>query len=117
MPIDIYPTLTDLAGIALPSGLAGASLRPLLDNPAAKWDRPAFTQVQRKNFPGRSVRTERWRYTEWDHGRQGVRRFYDHDNDRGAEPGQDCQDRASVVAELRGLLHKTFADEPRGAAK
>ena len=79
--IDIYPTLADLAGVARPDNLAGASLRPLLDNPTARLgSRPAFTQVQRQGFPGRSVRTERWRYTEWDHGRKGVE-LYDHDAD------------------------------------
>ena len=42
--------------------------------------RPAFTQVQRGSFPGHSVRTERWRYTEWDGGKQGVE-LYDHEAD------------------------------------
>ena len=115
--IDIYPTLADLAGIARPNDLAGASLRPLLDDPDAKWDRPAFTQVQRKDFPGRSVRTERWRYTEWHGGRKGVE-LYDHDNDprEFKNLAQDLQ-HAAVVAELRGLIRKTFADRPQGAAK
>jgi uncharacterized sulfatase len=78
--IDIYPTLCDLAGIARPANLAGVSLRPLMEAPGQAWDRPAFTQVQRGKFPGRSVRTERWRYTEWDHGAKGVE-LYDHEND------------------------------------
>jgi uncharacterized sulfatase len=29
---------------------------------------------------GRSVRTERWRYTEWDGGKRGAE-LYDHEND------------------------------------
>ena len=58
--IDVYPTLTDLAGVAAPKNLEGTSLRPLLERPTAEWKRPAYTQVQRGPFPGHSVRTERW---------------------------------------------------------
>jgi uncharacterized sulfatase len=115
--IDIYPTLDDLCGISPPADLAGKSLRPLLDNPQRAWDRPAFTQVQRAKFPGRSVRTERWRYTEWDHGREGVE-LYDHDTDPrefknlASDPAQ-----AATVARLRGMLKQTFPDEPAEADK
>ncbi len=102
--IDLYPTLTELAGIIPPKGLEGASLRPLLDDPAAKWDRPAFTQVQRGNIPGHSVRTERWRYTEWNRGANGAE-LYDHTSDP-----QELHNLAAVpehskaVAELKALL-------------
>lgn len=78
--LDLYPTLADLAGLTPPRGLEGASLRPLLKSPDAAWDRPAFSQVQRGAFPGYSVRTERWRYTEWDDGEKGVE-LYDHESD------------------------------------
>lgn len=61
--IDIYPTLAELSGLKAPSDLEGYSLIPLLKNPAAKWDHPAYTQVQRGQTPGHSVRTEKWRYT------------------------------------------------------
>lgn len=103
--VDIYPTLADLCGLQAPSDLAGASLRPLLENPRAAWDRPAYTEVARG---GRSVRTERWRYTEWNGGRDGVE-LYDH----AADPREFrnlAKDpaHAKTVAELRGLLHKNF---------
>ncbi len=109
--VDIYPTLADLCAVAPPKDLAGASLRPLLNDPQAAWGRPAFTQVQRAGFPGRSVRVERWRYTEWDHGREGVE-LYDHDHDpREFKNLAHDPQYAAVVAEMRGLLAKTFADE------
>lgn len=78
--VDLYPTLTDLCGLPLTPGLQGTSLKPLLQNPQAAWDRPAYTQVWRGNFPGHSVRTERYRYTEWDNGKKGAE-LYDHMTD------------------------------------
>ena len=81
--LDLYPTLADLAGLQPPPGLQGVTLRPLLDDPDAPWSRPAYTQVRRGEFMGRSVRTDRWRYTEWDdNGKAGVE-LYDHDADPG----------------------------------
>lgn len=106
--VDLYPTLADLAGIDPPPGLAGASLRPLLADPAAARDRPAFTQVKRGTFFGHSVRTERWRFTGWDNGRKGVE-LYDH----AADPGEyrnlaDEPERAATVAELRALVRRNW---------
>ncbi len=109
--IDIYPTLCDLAGISRPANLAGVSLRPLLENPGLAWDRPAYTEVQRKGVKGRSVRTERWRYTEWNGGQQGAE-LYDHENDPHEFYNLARQEEyAPVVTRLRGLIHNTFAGE------
>jgi hypothetical protein len=57
-----------------------------------------------KGVLGKSVRTERWRYTEWDGGRQGVE-LYDHDRDPG-EYQNLAGDRshAAAITELRRLL-------------
>ena len=78
---------TDLCGLATPVGLEGASLRPLLLEPATAWDRPAYTFARdytRATRPDQvtacAIRTERWRYAEWDEGKQGAF-LYDHTND------------------------------------
>jgi len=120
--VDLYPTLADYAGLTPPANLAGASLRPLLVKPDAAWDRPAFTQVERAGFPGWSVRTPRWRYTEWDEGKQGVE-LYDHETDPGEMKnlGSDPA-RAAVVAELHALVKKNWpvrvaGGQADGAAK
>ena len=77
--IDLFPTLAELCDLPLPDGLEGASVKSLLDDPKAPWTKPAITEVVRRKdrsikagINGRSVRTERYRYTEWDHGEKGV---------------------------------------------
>ncbi len=80
--VDIYPTLADLHGLSAPGNLAGTSFGPLLRDPNLPWKKAAFTQVQRGAIAGHSVRTVRWRYTEWDRGKQGAE-LYDHDSDEG----------------------------------
>ncbi|HTF21737.1 MAG TPA: sulfatase [Chryseolinea sp.] len=77
--LDIYPTLAELASLKQ-EGAEGKSLAALLKDPKARWDKPAYTQVRRNTIMGRSVRTERWRYTEWDDGNAGVE-LYDHEKD------------------------------------
>lgn len=79
--LDIYPTLAELANLPAPTDLDGKSLVSLLENPASNWNKAAYTQVKRPNgVVGRSVRTERWRYTEWNEGKAGAE-LYDHDQD------------------------------------
>lgn len=106
--IDLYPTLANLCGMQPPEYLAGADLTPLLNKPKSKWGRPAYTQVlrPRENIMGRTVRTERWRYTEWNGGDEGAQ-LYDHKkdpyeyNNLAEHPGS-----AKVRAELRTLLNQ-----------
>ena len=78
--LDIYPTLTDWCGLSTPGHVAGHSLVPLLNKPRQAWDHPAITQVLRNTGMGRSIRTERWRYTVWQDG-QGAEELYDHNAD------------------------------------
>ena len=64
--VDIYPTLCDLAGIPAPKDLEGTSLAPVMENPKRPWKKAAFSQYPRPdNVMGYSMRTDRYRYTEW----------------------------------------------------
>ena len=85
--VDIYPTVTEAAGLPVPKGLDGKSLVPLLNDPLKDWNGMAITQILRPQdnrlatmVMGRSVRTDRWRYTEWSEGESGVE-LYDHHSD------------------------------------
>ncbi|QBG46789.1 iduronate-2-sulfatase [Verrucomicrobia bacterium S94] len=42
--IDMYPTLSDLAGLQIPEHVEGSSFRPLLTNPSRPWKKAAFSQ-------------------------------------------------------------------------
>jgi uncharacterized sulfatase len=116
--VDLYPTLADLCGLAAPKELEGISLKPLLDDPNRVWKKAAFTQVIHRTEGGRgsgkkgqatalgrSVRTERYRYTEWAEGKNGVE-LYDHQTDPhewhnlANDPKSDA-----VVKEMKAALH------------
>jgi uncharacterized sulfatase len=106
--VDVYPTLADLCGLKPPANLEGKSLRPLLEKPNAKWQKPAVTQVLRgeggPRIMGYSVRTERWRYTEWDGGQAGAE-LYDHDKDPHEWHNLANEKKSTkTIAELKKLL-------------
>ena len=117
--VDIYPTLTDLAALKPPKGLEGRSLKPLLDNPLAKWNGTAITQVLRpadKRLPqpvmGRSIRTARWRYTDWAEGKSGVE-LYDHATDPLEFNNLALQPDAQVKAVMQ-MLRKELGKKASG---
>jgi arylsulfatase A-like enzyme len=54
---------------------------------------------------GYTIRTDRWRYTEWDGGRGGAE-LYDHDADPGelTNLAKDAG-RAAVITEMKRILN------------
>jgi len=126
--VDIYPTLAELTGLTAPGDLDGHSLLPLLKDPDTEWNFPAFTLQARTLNPnarrgqskyyfnpdvgsenptiyGRSVRIEKYRYTEWDEGRKGTE-LYDYETDPN-EFNNLADDPAykSLVTRLAKILH------------
>jgi arylsulfatase A-like enzyme len=84
--VDVYPALSELAGLPLPGHLEGLSFRPLLDDPRRAWKTAAFSQYPRgKARMGYSMRTDRYRLTVWvgrqDHSRIDAVELYDHRDD------------------------------------
>ena len=78
---DVAPTLLDLAGLGPAPELEGHSLMPLLADPGAAWPEEVLSSTARRApRVGRSVRSDRWRYTEWP---DGSSELYDHQTDPG----------------------------------
>lgn len=74
--LDLYPTLCELCGLPAPTGLQGHSLKPLLENPQAEWSHPAVTVFgNAKGVSGVAVRTQQYRYVEYDGGKAGAMLF------------------------------------------
>jgi len=102
--LDMYPTLAELCGLPAPQGNEGHSFAALLKKPNAAWSHPAFSVVLFQGKLGRSVRTERWHYVEWDEGKAGamlcdtVKDPYELKN-LAADPSY-----AKTVQEMKGLL-------------
>ncbi|MCK0156472.1 sulfatase [Cellulophaga sp. F20128] len=73
--IDIYPSLCEMAGLAVPDHLQGKSFVPLLENPDTSWKTAVYSQyllgrfgaaeTRKKERMGYSVKTDQYRYIEW----------------------------------------------------
>ncbi len=104
--VDIYPTLCDACQLPIPEQLQGTSLIPVIEEPTRPWKTATFSQLSRGGIRGRSIRTERYRYTEWGNkGKRGVE-LYDYD----ADPDETVNvaglpENATLVAHLSERLH------------
>jgi len=111
--VDIYPTLCALCGLAMPDGLEGTSLAPLFKAPARPWKKGAFSQYPRSvpeagRVMGYSVRTERYRLTEWAAPGKDFRalELYDYVKDPNETTNlANDPEHAATVKELTELLH------------
>jgi arylsulfatase A-like enzyme len=111
--VDLYPTLADLCGLKPPAYLDGRSQRPALDDPSRSVKDAAYTQILRgAGVDGFSVRTDRWRYTLWNDGRDGEQLF-----DMQSDPGETHNlagdpAHAETVTKLKQLLRRYAANKP-----
>ena len=111
--VDVYPTLAELAGVGPPPAHQGLSFVPLLREPGRPWKTAAFSQFPRTppdgDVMGRSVRTDRWRYTEWRRRATGevlARELFDH----AVDPGETVNlagdpAAADALAHMAAVLH------------
>jgi iduronate 2-sulfatase len=119
--VDVYPTLVELCGLRLPTGLEGRSFAATLGNPRAPARAAAISQFPRPwmyrtqpDAMGYSVRTATHRYVEW--RRFGTseaiaRELYAYEGDELFETVNLAHEarHASLVRELAALLPKSPA--------
>ena len=104
--VDIYPTLCDACHLPIPAELEGISMMPVIEQPTRAWKTAAFSQFGGGAHGGISIRTERYRYTEWgQNGSRGVE-LYDYE----ANPDETVNiaslpENAELVAHLSERLH------------
>lgn len=116
--VDVYPSLVEICGLEVPTGLAGRSFAPLLRDPSQPWKKAAFSQYPRPRegnrhrgqgeIMGYAVRTDRYRYVEWRDLKKGeilARELYDHRSDSGETKNvSGDSEQEALMHELAGLL-------------
>jgi len=120
--LDLMPTILDLCGCPLPSGLMGASLVPLWTEREAEYEGgAAICEMRRDPWHRIAVRTEAFKYI-WDSKRPNQPELYDLRADPGEKqnvsdhyPQEVSRFQASVDAHLRRVAETepvTTAPEP-----
>lgn len=105
--VDLYPTLNELCGIETPEFVSGLSLAPALKDVTDSPRKSALSQYEN----GYSLRTDRWRYTEWgEKGAEG-KELYDHQSDSAEMVNlADQVEHAETIAKLAEQLHARIAE-------
>ena len=111
--VDIFPSLCELSELPVPHHLEGTSFVPLLNDPNRPWKKAAFSRW----IDGDSIRTDRYRYTDWTKRRRDrglvreqdifARMLYDHKNDPMENVNiADLPENKELVTQLRTMMHE-----------
>jgi iduronate 2-sulfatase len=115
--VDFYPTLAELCGLKPPASAAGVSLASVLDDASTIVRDSAFTQYG----TGYSIRTARYRYTEWGENGAAGNELYDHENDAAEMKNlANVEQHKKLVDDLSALLRKRIAQAktpPKGVTQ
>lgn len=103
--IDIYPTLADVFELEhTPDNLEGKSFASVLKDPSLPFRTEVRAMTRRGEMRGMMVKNARWRYVEWDEGKQGIE-LYDQLNDPVEYHNlADDQAYSNIISEMKSLL-------------
>lgn len=100
--VDVYPTLSELVGLRIPTEVQGKSLVPVLHDPT-KSVRPAALSLNK----GYSLRTPNWQYIRY---QDGSRELYDMIGDPEQHTNlAKADEHTSTLNQLNSLLDDTLA--------
>lgn len=102
--VDLYPTLAELCGLPQPKNVSGDSFVPVLKNTKATWNKPSFSIVEIRGIWGRSVRTAKWHYAEWDEGKEGRMLYATETDPHELKNLAEDPKHAATVAAMKKLL-------------
>ena len=118
--VDLFPTLTELAGIDAPGGpqpIDGVSLVPVLKDPATRVRSHAYHAYPKQKL-GRAIRTARYRLVQWnrvsDNDDEAEYELYDYSTDPN-ETKNLAAENPQVVEELKAILETYPKPIPRAA--
>ena len=121
--VDVYPTLCELAGVPVAAHAEGTSLVPVLKDPEVSVKDAAVSQFLRRRGGGQlmgySLRTDRFRYTEWVDRTSleaVAHELYDHRTDPGETRNVAATEPATVAALGQKLWRTIPRPEPLKAA-
>lgn len=104
--VDIYPTLCDACQLPIPSEIEGLSMVQVIEHPTRPWKTAAFSQLSRSGTRGYSIRTERYRYTEWGYkGKRGTELYDYHADPNETVNIANAPENEELVAHLSERLH------------
>lgn len=120
--LDVFPTLSDLAGLEMPEHLQGKSLVPILNSEVDSVKSFAMSQYPRGSYMGYALRTNRYRYIEWHKKEPAVKGIYSEENilatelyDYEVDPLEtknltDEKEYVQVRVNLKEMLKGSFAE-------
>ena len=115
--LDLYPTLADLCDLPQPSDIEGRSVARLINSPKIKWPFPAYSMTQYQSKIGKSVRTEKWHYVEWEDGKDGAMLFDSVNDPHELRNLATLPKFSQVVKKMKELLYRMPASAPSLSSK